>query len=172
LLPSARGYLGAAIFGDGRVALLLDPTSLSRASASKPRLARASSAREERLAPKVLVVEDSLIVRELQRSILQAAGYRVEIACDGKEGFDRVSGDAEIDLVITDLEMPKMNGLDLTRAIRGRAESASLPVVIVTSLASDDDRQAGVEAGADAYLVKRSFDQQALLDTVERLVGT
>jgi len=172
LLPSARGYLGAAIFGDGRVALLLDPTSLSRASASKPRLAPAPAAREERLAPKVLVVEDSLTVRELQRSILQAAGYRVEIACDGKEGFDRVSDDAEIDLVITDLEMPKMNGLDLTRAIRGRAESASLPVVIVTSLASDDDRQAGVGAGADAYLVKRSFDQQALLDTVERLVGT
>jgi two-component system chemotaxis sensor kinase CheA len=74
--------------------------------------------------------------------------------------------------VITDLEMPKMNGLDLTRAIRGRAESASLPVVIVTSLGTDDDRQAGLEAGADAYMVKRKFDQQALLDTVERLVGT
>jgi two-component system chemotaxis sensor kinase CheA len=172
LLASARGYLGAAILGDGRVALLLDPASLSRASASKPRLASAPAAREERLAPKVLVVEDSFTVRELQRSILQAAGYRVEIACDGKEGFDRVSSDAEIDLVITDLEMPEMNGLDLTRAIRGRAESASLPVVIVTSLGSEDDREAGVEAGADAYMIKRSFDQQALLDTVERLVGT
>ena len=74
--------------------------------------------------------------------------------------------------MITDLEMPKMNGLELTRAIRARAESASLPVVIVTSLGSDDDRQAGVEAGANAYMVKQSFDQHALLDTVERLVGT
>ena len=111
-------------------------------------------------------------MRELQRSILQAAGYRVEIACDGSEGLDRVSADAEIDLVITDLEMPKMNGLELTRAIRARAESASLPIVIVTSLGSDDDRQAGVEAGANAYMVKQSFDQHALLDTVERLVGT
>ena len=74
--------------------------------------------------------------------------------------------------MITDLEMPKMNGLELTRAIRARPESASLPVVIVTSLGSDDDRQAGVEAGADAYMVKASFDQHALLDTVERLVGT
>jgi two-component system, chemotaxis family, sensor kinase CheA len=173
LLASASGYLGAAILGDGRVALLLDPTSLSRASESKPRLAPTPApAREKGLAPKILVVEDSFTVRELQRSILQAAGYRVEIASDGREGLDRVSADPEIDLVITDLEMPKMNGLELTRAIRARPESASLPVVIVTSLGSDDDRQAGVEAGADAYMVKASFDQHALLDTVERLVGT
>ena len=173
LLASATGYLGAAILGDGRIALLLDPTSLSAPSESKPRLAPAPPiAREEHLAPKILVVEDSFTVRELQRSILQAAGYRVEIACDGSDGLDRVSADPEIDLVITDLEMPKMNGLELTRAIRARAESASLPVVIVTSLGSDDDRRAGVEAGADAYMVKASFDQHALLDTVERLVGT
>ena len=171
LLASAAGYLGAAILGDGRVALLLDPTSLSRASESKPRLAPAPAAREQALAPKILVVEDSFTVRELQRSILQAAGYRVEIACDGRDGLERVSADPEIDLVITDLEMPKMNGLELTRAIRARAESASLPIVIVTSLGSDDDRRAGVEAGADAYMVKASFDQHAFLDTVKRLVG-
>jgi two-component system chemotaxis sensor kinase CheA len=172
LLASARGYLGAAILGDGHVALLLDPNALCRASVTKPRRAPAPAVREQRLAPKILVVEDSFTVRELQRSILQAAGYRVEIACNGREGFDRVSDDAEIDLVITDLEMPTMNGLELTRAIRGRAESASLPVVVVTSQGSDDDRRAGVEAGADAYMVKQSFDQHALLDTVERLVGT
>jgi two-component system, chemotaxis family, sensor kinase CheA len=172
LLASARGYLGAAILGDGRVALLLDPTSISRSSENRPTLAPAPAVREKPLAPKILVVEDSFTVRELQRGILQAAGYRVEIACDGSEGFDRVSADAEIDLVITDLEMPKMNGLELTRAIRARAESASLPIVIVTSLGSDDDRRAGVDAGANAYMVKQSFDQHALLDTVERLVGT
>ncbi len=172
LLASARGYLGAAILADGSVALLLDPNALCRASVARPRLAPAPASREKRLAPKILVVEDSFTVRELQRSILQAAGYRVEIACDGRDGFDRVSNDAEIDLVITDLEMPRMNGLELTRAIRGRAESASLPVVVVTSLGSDGDRRAGVEAGADAYMVKQSFDQHALLDTVERLVGT
>ena len=80
LLASARGYLGAAILGDGRVALLLDPASLCRASESKPRLAPAPARRERPLAPKILVVEDSFTVRELQRSILQAAGYRVEIA--------------------------------------------------------------------------------------------
>ena len=168
LLAAGGGYLGAAILGDGRIALLLDPTSLARATASQPQPVPLP---EERLAPKILVVEDSFTVRELQRSILQAAGYRVEVASDGREGFERVSADAEIDLVITDFEMPKMNGIELTRAIRGRAECASLPVVIVTSLGSDEDRQAGVEAGANAYMVKQSFDQHALLDTVERLVG-
>ena len=87
LLASASGYLGAAILGDGRVALLLDPTSLSRASESKPRLAPAPApAREKGLAPKILVVEDSFTVRELQRSILQAAGYRVEIAVRRQRG--------------------------------------------------------------------------------------
>jgi CheY-like chemotaxis protein len=119
----------------------------------------------------VLVVEDSYTVRELQRSILQAAGYRVETARDGKDGLDRVSTDTEIALVITDLEMPEMNGLELTRAIRARGDRPSLPVVIVTSRGDAEDRRRGVEAGADAYIIKQDFDQQALLDIVERLAG-
>jgi two-component system chemotaxis sensor kinase CheA len=119
----------------------------------------------------VLVVEDSYTVRELQRSILEAAGYRVETARDGKAGLDRVTGDDEIALVITDLEMPEMDGLELTRAIRARGERSSLPVIVVTSRGDEEDRRRGVEAGADAYVVKQAFDQQALLDIVERLVG-
>ena len=172
LLPSAHGYLGAAILGDGRIALLLDPASLTRPSSVRRRKRPdATPAASELLATKVLVVEDSYTVRELQRSILEAAGYRVETARDGKEGLDRVLSDAEIELVITDLEMPEMDGLELTRAIRGRSDGASLPVVIVTSLGGDEDRLRGIEAGADAYMIKRTFDQQTLLDTVERLVG-
>ena len=172
LLPSARGYLGAAILGDGRVALLLDPAALTRANSARLRKRPdVPSAATERLAPKVLVVEDSYTVRELQRSILEAAGYRVETARDGKEGLDRVEGDEEIELVITDLEMPEMDGLELTRAIRGRGDRSSLPIVIVTSRGGDEDRARGIEAGADAYMIKRAFDQQTLLDTVERLVG-
>jgi CheY-like chemotaxis protein/chemotaxis signal transduction protein len=171
LLPSARGYLGAAILGDGRIALLLDPVALSRSTGRARRRPAAAPAPLEKLAPKVLVVEDSYTVRELQRSILEAAGYRVETARDGKEAFDRVGSDEEIDLVLTDLEMPEMDGLELTRAIRARADRAALPVVIVTSRGTEQDRRLGVEAGADAYMVKRAFDQQALLDIVERLVG-
>jgi len=82
-----------------------------------------------------------------------------------------VLSDNEIDLVITDLEMSEMDGVELTKAIRARTERPSLPVVVVTSHSGDDDRRRGVEAGADAYIVKRAFDQQALLDIVERLVG-
>lgn len=172
LLPSAHGYLGAAILGDGRVALLLDPASLSRPGSSRGRnRSEADVAAAERLAPKVLVVEDSYTVRELQRSILEAAGYRVETARDGKEGLERVQGDNDIELVITDLEMPELDGLELTRAIRSSGERSSLPVVIVTSRGDDEDRARGIDAGANAYMIKRAFDQQTLLDTVERLVG-
>jgi two-component system chemotaxis sensor kinase CheA len=171
LLPSARGYLGAAILGDGRIALLLDPVALSRTTGRTRHRPAAAPAPAQKLAPKVLVVEDSYTVRELQRSILEAAGYRVETARDGKEAFERVGSDEGIDLVLTDLEMPEMDGLELTRAIRARADRASLPVVIVTSRGTDQDRRLGVEAGANAYMVKRAFDQHALLDIVERLVG-
>jgi len=174
LLADVRGYLGAAILGDGRIALVLDPVALSRAPHAPVARAeqRAPAAADEAPpAPKVLVVEDSLTVRELQRSILEAAGYRVLTACNGKEALASVSRDDQIELVLTDVEMPEMDGLALTRAIREHATRSSLPVVILTSRGAEEDRRAGIEAGADAYMVKRAFDQQALLDTVERFVG-
>ena len=173
LLASVQGYLGGAILGDGRIALLLDPIALTRTKprGRKRRAPAEAVAAAVRLAPKILVVEDSYTVRELQRSILEAAGYRVETARDGKEGLDRVSTDEEIALVITDLEMPEMDGIEMTKAIRARTDRASLPVVVVTSRAGEDDVRRGVEAGADAYIVKQAFDQQALLDIVERLAG-
>jgi CheY-like chemotaxis protein len=117
------------------------------------------------------VVEDSFTVRELQRSILEAAGYPVITARDGRDALEVIDHDPEIALVVTDLEMPEIDGIELTRAIRSRAVRSSLPVVIVTSRGSDDDRRRGIEAGADGYMAKRGFDQQALLATVERLVG-
>ncbi|HET7568008.1 MAG TPA: response regulator [Gaiellaceae bacterium] len=174
LLPTVRGYLGAAILGDGRIALLLDPSALTGGSRRRVRAGADASAPAEngrRTAPKVLVVEDSYTVRELQRSILEAAGYRVDTARHGREALAQVLADDDIALVLTDIEMPEMDGLELTRAIRDSAARASLPVVVVTSQGSEDDQRAGVEAGADAYMVKRAFDQQALLETVERLVG-
>jgi two-component system chemotaxis sensor kinase CheA len=171
LLQGIRGYLGAAILGDARIALLLDPAELTRAPAAHVDRQPVARTNGTPLPAKVLVVEDSFTVRELQRSILEAAGYRVETARDGQEALERVSLDGGIDLVLTDVEMPEMDGLELTRAIRRHAERSSLPVVILTSQARDEDREAGVEAGADAFMVKRAFDQHALLETVERLVG-
>jgi two-component system chemotaxis sensor kinase CheA len=168
LLGSVEGYLGTAILGDGTIALVLEPAALTRGSTPTRRARQDEEAPEE--TPKVLVVEDSFTVRELQRSILEAAGYRVETARDGREALARVAENG-IDLVLTDVEMPELDGLGLTRAIRKHAEHSSLPVVIVSSRGSDEDRQAGIEAGADAYITKGSYDQHALLDTVERLVG-
>ena len=119
----------------------------------------------------MLVVEDSLTIRELQRSILEAAGYRVQTARDGRDALTYLDADGGIDLVVTDVEMPEMDGIELTETIRAHATRSALPVVIVTSLGDDDDRRRGIDAGADAYMVKRKFDQHDLLETVERLVG-
>lgn len=172
LLARLRGYLGAAILGDGRIALLLDPGSLAR-TAPRPLAVPGGAGAPvgPPQPPKVLVVEDSFTVRELQRSILEAAGYRVTVAHDGRHALERLATDPEIELVVTDLEMPELDGLSLTRAIRDDPERAHLPVVIVTSRNSDEDRAAGLAAGADAYMTKPAFDQQALLSTVGRLVG-
>ena len=168
LLAGVGGYLGAAILGDGRVALLVEPSALARGRADhvvRPAVTRPAEV------PRILVVEDSFTVRELQRSILEAAGYQVVTARDGAEGLRIVGRDPLIKLVITDLEMPELDGLELTRAIRADPARSSLPVVIVTSHGSEEDQRKGVAAGADAYMAKRNFDQQALLATVERLVG-
>ncbi len=167
-LLAGAGYLGAAVLGDGRIALLAEPAALVRGRPYSP--APIEPARPPD-APKILVAEDSYTVRQLQRSILEAAGYRVVTARDGREALRIISRDASIAMVITDLEMPGLDGLGLTRAIRADPARAALPVVIVTSLGSEEDQRRGVEAGADAYMAKHNFDQQALLATVERLVG-
>jgi two-component system chemotaxis sensor kinase CheA len=169
LLTGVPGYLGGAILHDGRIALILDPAHLTRLGG---RARRASEApRVERAQPTVLVVDDQFTVRELQRSILEAAGYRVSTARDGREALAKVTEDEEVGLVVTDLQMPEMDGIELLRAIRDSREHASLPVVVVTSQGGDEDRRRGLEAGADAYIVKDQFDQQALLATVDGLLA-
>jgi two-component system, chemotaxis family, sensor kinase CheA len=169
LFGGVSGYLGAAILGDGRIALLVEPAMLTR---GRQRVRGAVPlAVGPAVLPKVLVVEDSFTVRELQRSILEAAGYPVVTARDGREALGILESDSQIALVMTDFEMPELDGLELTRAIRADGALSSLPVIIITSRGSEDDQHRGIEAGADAYMVKRSFDQQALLATVERLVG-
>jgi len=174
LFGGIEGYLGTAILGDGRIALLVEPSMLTRGPGRVPRVPsppEASPAQAQAQAPKILVVEDSFTVRELQRTILEAAGYPVVTARDGRDALGVLDRDAEIALVVTDLEMPELNGLELTRAIRAGRDRSALPVVIVTSHGSEDDRRKGAEAGADAYMTKQGFDQQALLATVERLLG-
>ena len=221
LLAGVSGYLGAAILGDGRIALLAEPGALIRGHRRAARSggvftpapqARATAARRsvmpgqpaalsqpgtlseratagqpspagqaavpDSAAPagtaepaKILVVEDSFIVRELQRCVLESAGHQVVTASDGREALDALGRDDEIELVVTDLEMPRLGGLELTRAIRTSEHRSSLPVVMVTSRGSEEDRRRGMEAGVDAYIDKQGFQQSTLLATIAQLLG-
>ena len=168
---------GATIDGDGSVVCLLDLRELADrvigatpvpTATAHPRTARASAPQARR--PRVLVVEDSIGVRELERVILEGAGYQVETAVDGLDGASRLREDPA-DLVLSDVEMPGMDGFALTRTIRRTKGWENVPVIIMTSRGEDHARQAGLEAGCSAYLLKNDFDQEQLVSTVRRLVG-
>ena len=170
VLAGVPGHLGAAILGDGRIALVVDPNHLLKAPAEEMALDQPDQT-TDRPPGRVLVVDDQFSARELQRSILEVAGYRVEVARDGREALRRIGENPDFDLVLTDVQMPEMDGFELLEAIRADEEHASLPVVMVTTLGDEASRRRGAEAGADAYIVKNEFDQEALLETIERLAG-
>ncbi len=169
---------GATIDGDGSVVCLLDLRELAdHAVGGAAYVLPASAAGPRRAAPvpglrkpRVLVVEDSVGVRELERVILEGAGYQVETAVDGLDGASRLRDDPA-DLVLSDVEMPGMDGFALTRTIRRTKGWENVPVVIMTSRGEEHARQAGLEAGCSAYLLKNEFDQEQLVSTVRRLVG-
>ena len=173
LEPVVTGYVGGAVMLDGDIALILDVPRLIAAAdehhGDRAALPAAPAAAASTV-PSILVVDDQFTVRELQRSILEAAGYRVETAHDGRQAWQMISQGTEVDLVLTDIEMPHMDGLALAAAIRRRPETERLPIVMVTSRGSEEHRRRGMDAGADAYIVKERFDQRRLLDTVKRLV--
>ena len=169
---------GATIDGDGSVVCLLDLRELAdRATGSTVLAAPAAVPSKKSTAAvpgqrkaRVLVVEDSVGVRELERVILEGAGYHVETAVDGLDGASRLR-DEPADLVLSDVEMPGMDGFALTRTIRRTKGWENVPVVIMTSRGEDHARQAGLDAGCSAYLLKNEFDQEQLVSTVRRLVG-
>jgi two-component system chemotaxis sensor kinase CheA len=169
VLGAVPGYLGGAVLGDGRIALLLDPARLVRTVADATASDRTPTKAPHRT-PRVLVVDDQFTVRELERTILEAAGYRVATAGDGRAALELLSSDGDVDVVVSDIEMPGMDGLSMLEAIRDQPRFASLPVVIVSSRDDEASRQRGAAAGADAWVVKSQFDQQTLLETVSGLV--
>ncbi len=118
----------------------------------------------------ILVVDDSINTREIAKSILEAHGYAVETAEDGQEAFEKTR-DTFYDLIITDVEMPRLDGFSLTERLRADQRYLSVPIIIVTSLEKEADRKRGILAGADAYIVKQAFDQSNLLDTIRNLIG-
>jgi two-component system, chemotaxis family, sensor kinase CheA len=169
LMEKQRRYSGAIQLGDGRLILLLNPGTLAQAARGMA-LATPSDQRRQARLSRLLVADDSFTTRELIRTILQSAGYSVTTAVDGFDALDKLRSDA-YDLVVSDVEMPRIDGFQLTRSIRNEPRLADLPVIIVTSLASEDHRRRGLEAGAQAYIVKSQFNQQSLLDTVQQLLA-
>lgn len=118
----------------------------------------------------ILVVDDSVNTREIEKSILEAYGYRVTIAGDGMEALE-IAGESRYDLVITDVEMPRLDGFSLTERLRSDSNYRDVPIIIVTSREKDEDRRRGIRVGADAYIVKGAFDQSNLVETVQNLIG-
>lgn len=168
----ARVFVGAAIQPDGSVLPVLQaPELLARMGALDHRVRLASDGpRPAEDGPVVLVVEDSLTMRSLERNILQGAGYRVQIAHDGVSALEELERMEACHLIVSDYQMPRMDGIDLCRAVRS-SQRPNLPFVMVTSVGDAEERRKALEAGADAYLVKADFEQATFLDQVRRLAG-
>jgi two-component system chemotaxis sensor kinase CheA len=163
---------GAAMLASGAVTLVLNVTTATAAAlgigGESP--AFAESRRTEAPRHRVLVVDDSITTRTLEASVLEAAGYDVLTAVDGADGW-RVLQERGADLVVSDVEMPRMDGLQLTEAMRASPRFRETPVILITALESEEHRSRGLEVGADAYLGKSSFEQEGLLNTVRELIG-
>lgn len=171
-LSRVKYFTGAAILGSGEVVPLLNVSDLI-AVASKEDLSKAPT-RSAGIAKQVkkktaLVVEDSITSRMLLKNILETAGYEVKTAVDGMEGLATLR-EGNFDILVSDIDMPRMNGFELTTKVREDKKLSELPVVLVTSLQSREDRERGMDVGANAYIVKSSFDQSNLLDVVRKLV--
>jgi two-component system chemotaxis sensor kinase CheA len=165
-----RNIAGAGLLGTGQVVLILRPADLFKSARQSPRPAAPSAAAEKRDHQMViLVVDDSITTRTMEKNLLEAAGYQVRVAVDGTDAW-RLLKSEKFDLVVSDVDMPRMDGFDLTARIRGDRKLAELPVVLVTALESREDKERGIEVGANAYLIKSTFDQSNLLEIIRRLV--
>ena len=164
----------AALLDDGAPILIVDVDDMMRGidqiltEGKLRRLAKQASVNRNK--KQILVVDDSITVREVQRQLLQANGYAVTTAVDGVDGWHAVQT-GEFDLVISDIDMPRMNGFDLVRSIKEHERLKRIPVIIVSYKDRPEDRMKGLEVGANFYLTKSSFHDETLLETVVDLIG-
>jgi len=175
-LGKIRDISAAALMEDGSPILILDVDEVIRSieallSGGQPakvdHVPRQSPAGRPK---RVLTVDDSIVVRELERKLLSAHGYLADGAADGLDAWNALSAQA-YDLVITDVDMPRMDGIKLTTLIKQNPQLKSLPVLVVSYKDSERDRLRGLEAGADYYLTKGSFQDETLLQAVVDLIG-
>jgi len=171
-LGKVKNVSGASLMGSGEVVVVLDIADVIANSAfSHPGVTgERPIPKKRRKEKRILVVEDAFSTRELEKSILETQGYFVDTAVDGLDALDRMTG-TRYDLIVSDIEMPRMDGFELCKALKEKEEYKDIPVVMVTALDKEEDKRRGIEAGAAAYIVKSAFEQTNLLDTVERLIG-
>ena len=174
-LKRVKNIAGSTILANGKMAFILHiPDLFLTASTSMIHGIRDTSIndeeeKKEESVKSILVVDDSITTRTLIANILDMAGYRVIIAVDGVDAAAKLMGQS-IDLVISDIDMPRMNGFELTKKIRADKQFEMIPVILVTSLESQEDKQRGLKAGANAYIIKSAFDQKNLLETVQWMI--
>ena len=171
-LSRVPNIAGATILGTGRVILILNAADLIKSAqqAAGPTLQPVAALPEEAPAqPTILIVDDSITTRTLEKNILTTAGYRVRLAYDGEEALAALA-EEPCDLVVADVDMPRMDGFELTQRLKSDERYRELPVILVTSLGSAEHKARGIAVGADAYIVKSSFDQDNLLETIRQLI--
>lgn len=173
-LLRVRNVAGVTTLGSGELCLILNINDLLSTSAllntsmnKMPFLPKPDRVKTSQR--KILVVDDSVTTRILERNILKAAGYDVTVAVNGLDALTKIASE-KFDLIVSDVEMPEINGFELTEKIRNDDKSKEIPIILVTSLASEIDRKKGLNLGANAYISKGGFDQEELLSTIKNLI--
>lgn len=170
-LSRVRNVIGVSVLATGKMAPVLNVVDLAKSAVNISTVSRKTAVAEEPGTEKhsILVVEDSITARVLLKNILEAAGYTVKTAVDGVDALASLKTE-NFDLVVSDVDMPRMNGFELTAKIRADKRLAELPVVLVTALEAREHRERGVDVGANAYIVKSSLDQSNLVEVIGRLI--
>jgi two-component system chemotaxis sensor kinase CheA len=165
----SRNLAGAMLQRDGTVSLVLNPAGLVDACGriETPTLKQEASTQKPPV--RILVVDDSITTRQLEKNALEASGYSVQVAVDGIEALEKIKAEKP-SLVISDIEMPRMSGFELLAAIQADGETRDIPVIIVSSLEKTEDQAKGLALGAAAYIVKGKFDQHELLEAITQIL--
>nr|HPR17416.1 response regulator [Candidatus Cloacimonadota bacterium] len=168
-LDHIKNFSGATILGSGEVVPILNVYDLIQASQEEVRVKKVIQKVRNEIRKKILIVEDSITSRMLLKNILESTGYEVQTAVDGMEGYSKLK-EFDFDMILSDIDMPRMNGFEMTSKIRAESKYEELPIILVTSLSRREDKERGMEVGANAYIVKSSFDQNNLLETIKKLL--
>ncbi|MGR3179445.1 MAG: hybrid sensor histidine kinase/response regulator [Candidatus Anammoxibacter sp.] len=163
---------GVAISGKDEIVSILNVSALIKASKNvkTAKTKKRIGADEDMKLGKILIVDDSINTREIEKSVLESYGYSVDVAEDGIDAIGKTNG-CQYDLVVTDIEMPRMNGFSLTEKLRQNSEYKNTPIIILTSREKEEDKRRGMQAGANAYITKGDFDQNNLIETIQNLIS-